>query len=165
MIALRETECCALAGTDCRLTPLRRRPSRPQLKRDPLGGALPPNKHPVVNSVGTVSTRGAERRCSRRGIGSPRPTPHGRATDRPRRAPPSMKRLPMGKFSTQRRARSPSYARRPRASVPSAPSNARLELTGALCCGRIAVVRHPTPETGGRWRARAHCARSSSAIR
>src|SRR5256886_6056802 len=41
----------------------------------------------------------------------------------------------------------------------------RLELTGALCCGRIAVVRHPTPETSGRWRARARRARSSSAIR
>src|SRR5437016_1385148 len=37
MIALREAECCALAGTDCRPTPLRRRASRPQLKRDPLG--------------------------------------------------------------------------------------------------------------------------------
>jgi len=29
---------------------LRRRASRPQLKRDPLGGALPPHKHPFVNS-------------------------------------------------------------------------------------------------------------------
>ena len=83
----------------------------------------------------------------------------------PRRAPPSMKWLPIGKFPTQRRARSPSYARRARASVPSAPSNMRLELTGAACCGRIAVVRHPTPETSGRRRARARCARSSSAIR
>src|SRR6266513_6057070 len=75
-----ETECCALAGTDCRPTPLRRRVGRPQLKRDPLGDALPPHKHPFVNSFGTVSTRGAERGCFRRGIGSPRPTPHGRAT-------------------------------------------------------------------------------------
>src|SRR5881628_332804 len=33
-----EAECCALAGTDCRPTPLRRRAGRPQLKRDPLGG-------------------------------------------------------------------------------------------------------------------------------
>src|SRR5207247_10210745 len=32
-------ECCALAGTNCRPTALRRRASRPQLKRDPLGGA------------------------------------------------------------------------------------------------------------------------------
>ncbi len=37
MIALREAECCALAGTDCRPLPLRRRAGRPQLKRDPLG--------------------------------------------------------------------------------------------------------------------------------
>ena len=29
---------------------LRRRASRPQLKRDPLGGALPPHKHSSVNS-------------------------------------------------------------------------------------------------------------------
>jgi len=37
VIALREAECCALAGTDCRPPALRRRASRPQLKRDPLG--------------------------------------------------------------------------------------------------------------------------------
>src|SRR6266487_5931010 len=37
MIALEESECCALAGTDCRPTALRRQASRPQLKRDPLG--------------------------------------------------------------------------------------------------------------------------------
>src|SRR3989442_4868803 len=41
VIALRESEFCALAGTDCRPTPLRRRPSRPQLKRDPLGSSHP----------------------------------------------------------------------------------------------------------------------------
>src|SRR5436190_3820611 len=90
MIALKETEYCALAVTDCRPTPLRRRASRPQLKRDPLGGALPPHKHPFVNSFCTVSTRGAERGCSRSGICAPRPTPHGRATERPRRARPSV---------------------------------------------------------------------------
>src|SRR5205807_2305749 len=39
MIALGEAECCALAGTDCRPTPLRRRTGRPQLKRDQFGGA------------------------------------------------------------------------------------------------------------------------------
>ena len=39
-----------LAGHGLRPTPLRRRASRPQLKRDPLGGALPPHKHPFVNS-------------------------------------------------------------------------------------------------------------------
>src|SRR5207302_1556087 len=37
VIVLMEAECCALAGTDCRPTPLRRRAGRPQLKRDPLG--------------------------------------------------------------------------------------------------------------------------------
>src|SRR5437667_190231 len=37
-----------------------------------------------------------------------------------------MKWLPIGKFSTHRRARLPSHARRARASVPSAPSNTRL---------------------------------------
>jgi len=37
VIALREAECCALAGTDCRPLLLRRRAGRPQLKRDPLG--------------------------------------------------------------------------------------------------------------------------------
>ncbi len=40
----------ALAGHGLRPTALRRRASRPQLKRDPLGGALPPHKHPFVNS-------------------------------------------------------------------------------------------------------------------
>src|SRR2546423_3496876 len=80
MIAVTESECCALAGTDCRPPPVRRLAGRPQLKRDPLGGALPPHKHPFVNSFGTVSTRGAERRCSRTRICAPRPTPHGRAT-------------------------------------------------------------------------------------
>src|SRR5213080_2519783 len=42
-----ESECCALVGTDCRPTSLRRRARRPQLKRDPLGsthGALTPTK-------------------------------------------------------------------------------------------------------------------------
>ena len=39
-----------LGGKDCRPLLLRRRASRPQLKRDPLGGALPPHKHPFVNS-------------------------------------------------------------------------------------------------------------------
>jgi len=42
-----EAECCALAGTDCRPTPLRRRAGRPQLKRDPLDGTMSSE----VNSV------------------------------------------------------------------------------------------------------------------
>ena len=41
MIASKEAECCALAGTDYRPTPVRRRARRPQLKRDPLGSARP----------------------------------------------------------------------------------------------------------------------------
>ncbi len=122
---------CPWRGTDCRPTALRRRVGRPQLKRDPLGGALPPHRHPSSILSGTVSTRGAERRCSRRGICAPRPTPHGRATGRPRRACPSVGWLPIVKFSSQGRARAPSGARRARASVKSAPSNMRLKLTGA----------------------------------
>jgi len=39
-----------LAGHGLRPPPLRQRAGRPQLKRDPLGGALPPHKHPFVNS-------------------------------------------------------------------------------------------------------------------
>src|SRR5439155_19190587 len=41
VIALEEAECCALTGTACRPTSLRRRASRPQLKHDPLGGTGP----------------------------------------------------------------------------------------------------------------------------
>jgi len=41
---------CPWRGTDFVQRPLRQRASRPQLKRDPLGGALPPHKHPFVNS-------------------------------------------------------------------------------------------------------------------
>jgi len=133
---------CPWRGTDCRPTPLRRRASRPQLKRDPLGGALPPHRHLLVNSFGTVNTRGAELGCSQSSPGSPRPTPHGRATGVPRRAPPSMRSLPIGKFSSQGRARAPSGARRARASVKSAPSNMRLKLTGALVL-KEAVVSCP----------------------
>ena len=40
-----EAEGCALAGTDYRPTPLRRRAGRPQLKRDPLGAS----RAPVMN--------------------------------------------------------------------------------------------------------------------
>src|SRR5437870_11028484 len=39
-----------------------------------LGGALPPHKHPFVNSFGTVSARGAARPDARASISSPRPT-------------------------------------------------------------------------------------------
>src|SRR3989442_11044915 len=43
-----EAEGCALAGTDYRPTPLRRRAGRPQLKRDPLGSTtarVPRDQH------------------------------------------------------------------------------------------------------------------------
>src|SRR2546422_5077244 len=92
---------CALAGTDCRPTALRRRAGRPQLKRDPLGGALSPHRHLFVNSFGTVSIRGAELGCSQTSSGSPRPTLHRRATGRPRRARPSVGWLPISNFPTQ----------------------------------------------------------------
>ena len=142
-----------LAGHGLRPAALRRRASRPQLKRDPLGGALPPHKHPFVNSFGRVSTRGAARRCSRRRIGSPRPTPHGRATGRPRRARPSVGWLPTDNFPTQVRARPRSRTRRVQASVPSAPSNTRLELAAPGGQGRIPFVMNQARR------------RSSSAIR
>ncbi len=45
-----------LAGHGLRPPALRGRASRPQLKRDPLGGALPPHRHSFDNSFGTVST-------------------------------------------------------------------------------------------------------------
>src|SRR6266566_9179005 len=41
MIAVTESECCALAGTDCRPPPVRRLAGRPQLKRHPLGITRP----------------------------------------------------------------------------------------------------------------------------
>jgi len=76
--------------------------SRPQLKRDPLGGALPPHRHLLVNSFGSVNTRGAELGCSQASPGSPRPTPHGRAyRDAAPRASFRRGGLPIVKFSTQ----------------------------------------------------------------
>jgi len=141
-------------GTDCRPPPLRRRAGRPQLKRDPLGGALPPLRYPFVNSFGTVSTRGAARRCSQGRICSPRPT-----TPRPRygiAAPRTS--FPSGgcpETTSQPKggARPPSCARRARASVPSAPSNMRLELAAPGRRGRIPFVTNQARR------------RSSSAIR
>ena len=129
-----------MRGTDCRPTALRQRASRPQLKRDPLGGALPPHKHSYVNSFGMVIARGAERRCSGGKISSPRPT-----TPRPRYghgAPrTSFRELAAhGKFSTQGQARAPSHARRDRAAVPSAPSNMSLELAAPGSQRRIPFV-------------------------
>ena len=130
-----------LAGHGLRPTALRRRASRPQLKRDPLGGALPPHTHSFVNSFGTVSTRGAEAPYARELAPARRAPPTPRPQQSlPRRAPPSIGWLPRGNFSAQRRARPPSRARRARASVPSAPSNTRLELAAPVCRGRIPFV-------------------------
>src|SRR2546427_63203 len=47
-----EAECCALAGTDCRPTPLRWRAGRPQLKRDPLGAPRHYRMHDPMRLVG-----------------------------------------------------------------------------------------------------------------
>ncbi len=140
-------------GHGLRPPPLRRRASRPQLKRDPLGGALPPHKHPFVNSFGTVSARGAERRGARGRICSPRPTT---PTARHRPAAPRTSFhwvAAQSQLPNPRRARAPSCARRVRASVQSAPSNMRLELAAPCGRGRIPFVTHQARR------------RSSSAIR
>src|SRR5438093_5502746 len=70
------------------------------------------------------------------------PPPHDRALGSPRRAPPSMRLLPLGNFPRQGGARGPSAARRARAFVHSAPSNKRLKLAGALVL-KEAVVSCP----------------------
>ncbi len=54
MIALVEAECCALAGHGLRPTALRRRASRPQLKRDPLGGARDNGEHVRAEATATI---------------------------------------------------------------------------------------------------------------
>src|SRR6266540_1659519 len=76
-----EAECCApVWGVDCRPTSLRRRASRPQLKRDPLGGARPPRRRSFVNSFGMVIARA---RSADALEGSPvrgAPPPQGRGT-------------------------------------------------------------------------------------
>ena len=145
---------------------MRLRASRPQLKRGPLGGALPLDRHSFVNSFVTVIARGAELECSRTSLGLPRPT-----TPRPRHgcaAPRTTIKVgrPRSCFPT---TTSPSVwrgARRARPLRKSAPSNMRLKLTGALVLNEAVVscpdghrtfVRHPC--AGGR------VARSLSAIR
>jgi len=61
VIALREAECCALAGTDGRPLLLRRRASRPQLKRDPLDSGDPQFqvRDPVSTQIPEDSPRSA----------------------------------------------------------------------------------------------------------
>src|SRR6266542_1828388 len=46
-------------------------------KRGPLGGERPPHERSFVYSFGTVIARGAERRCARGNLGSPRPATPG----------------------------------------------------------------------------------------
>ena len=118
---------------DVRPPLLRRRASRPQLKRDPLGGALPPNNYPLVNSFVFVIARGAEARCSHGETCSPRPT-----TPRPRDGPAAPRTAisaPAAQTPLPKRWRAqPSAAGAARSSsVPSAPSNTRLELAAPGC--------------------------------
>src|SRR5437660_8548645 len=107
MIVLGEVECCAPDGArNCRPTALRRRAGRPQLKRDPLGGALPPRKHSSANAFGMVMR------------GAPRAETHGRAAAR--RAPP----LQGGHVSGAPRTSSSTLAaqkQRPKACEPDLP--------------------------------------------
>ena len=103
------------------------RASRPQLKRDPLGGALPPHKHSSANSFGMLNAPGAERRDARANGSSPRPT----APSPPRvgraahflRCPWLAEQLPKGRWAVL-----PWGAQRARAPMTSAPSNTRLKL-------------------------------------
>src|SRR5438034_60433 len=115
--------------------------ARRSLKRDSLGGALPPHKRPFLNSFGTVSARGAERRCSRGRSCSPRPHhPNG-----PAHACRAAHLLPSGgcpEATSQPKGRRglPAHARRVQTSVPSAPYNTRLELAATGGEGRIPFV-------------------------
>ena len=114
-----------------------RRASRPQLKREPLGGALPPHQHSSVNSFGIVSVCGApsaeagERAAVRRapppqvcqGLGAPRPTI---------KAPAPQKRLPK---HSRNNVRGPRGALEP--SMKGAPSNTRLKLAAPGSWGKL----------------------------
>jgi len=114
----------------------------PQLKRDPLGGALPPHKDPFVNSFWYGEY--ARRRAPMLPKGDLCAAPH---TPRPRygAAAPrtSFRRVAAhSQVLIPRAGAGSSGARRARASVKSAPSNMRLKLTGALVL-KEAVVSCP----------------------
>src|SRR2546422_10829098 len=130
------------------------RAGRPQLKRDPLGGALPPHKHSSVNSFlyGDSAGRRAPMLPREDLFAAPH---HAKAAAQACRAAhlASGGWLPTGNFPTQGRARAPSDARRARASVQGAPSNMRLELAAPGGQGRIPFVTNQARR------------RSSSAIR
>ena len=66
--------------------PLRRRAGRPQLKRDPLGGALPPSRHSDVNRLCTKNPRGADPLELATSVGAPHPTAPRPRYNVPRRA-------------------------------------------------------------------------------
>ena len=105
--------------------------SRPQLKRDPLGGALPPHKFFFVNFFGMV-VRGAPCAETRERVPVRRaPPPHGRAI---RRAAPrfSLRAVGCPESTSQPEGRRGLQA--PRGALERrmkcAPSNMRLKLAG-----------------------------------
>jgi len=87
----------------------------PQLKRDPLGGALPPRKHHSVNSFGIVMR------------GAPRAETHGRAPAR--RAPPLQGRHVSGAAAHVLRYRS----------CPEAASQGELAQPSVRCAARSSI--------------------------
>src|SRR6266571_3560675 len=140
-----------LAGRGLRPPALRRRAGRPQLKRDPLGGALPPHRHPFVNSFCSVNTRGADAPEQR----SVRRAPHPTAALRGGRAAHVLPAggCPLAPSQPPGGRELPDTRRRARAWVRSAPSNTRLELAAPGGQGRIPFVTNQARR------------RSSSAIR
>jgi len=110
---------------------------RPQLKRDPLGGALPRHKHPFV----TESLYGecAERRDARASRSSPRPA----APSLPRsgRAAQSFDPAAAQKQLPNESQPSPLFgAWRARALGECAPSNTRLKLAAPGSWGKLSFV-------------------------
>jgi len=95
---------------------LRQRAFRPQLKRDPLGGALPPRDHPESTAV-VWCVRGAPNAEPRGPLSVRRaPPPHGRAIGVPRRAS-SIRAVNAQKLVPQLEAGSPIAVRAARSSV------------------------------------------------
>ena len=144
---------------------LRRRASRPQLKRDPLGGALPPYEHSSVTSFAMVNTRGAEpSRAGGRRLAAPHPQRPRYRSGAPRptiKAQATLNQLSRVGQGVLREARGALDHR-----CKGAPSNMRLKLTGAIvlmesecsCAGAHELSFNSTAPCG-------HVARSLSAIR
>jgi hypothetical protein len=103
---------------------------RPQLKRDPLGGALPPHEHSYLDSFDVVFAWGrqAPRRAGEPPLAARRGAPDYQGAGCPEAA------------SQLNQAHSPWAARRARASGQGAPSNTRLELAAPGGQGRIPFV-------------------------